>query len=174
MQKQFNTETLTENFTNNKKCFFIKKYGQKTYINDIIIKGKGGENMEEFVEKLKHGALKLKKEAGKLTGEVVQKTKETIDKTKYNYSISTAETRKKQILQELGAKLYEEYKNGAEFDGEVKEKCIQIDSIIEEIDEFKNQIAQINNSVVCPKCGALVNEKAVFCDKCGLKLDENK
>lgn len=127
--------------------------------------------MDEFVEKLKIGALKLKDEAEKFTGDVVQKTKETIDKTKYNYSISNANTRKKQLLSELGEKLYSEYKNGADFNDDVKELCVQLDNINEEIFAFRQNIAQIDNTKVCPNCNQLTTKDASFCARCGEKID---
>lgn len=127
--------------------------------------------MDEFLNKLKQGVFKVKDEAEKITKDAVDKTKKTIDRTKYSYSISGIESRINGILQELGKKIYDEYENGTEFDGDIAEKCEQIDEMKKEIEEIKLKIAETKNGTVCPECGCIVDEKSAFCNNCGSKIE---
>ena len=127
--------------------------------------------MDEIFDKIKKGAIKAKDEAEKLTREAVDKTKKVIDKTKYNYTISGLESSCKDYLAELGKKLYEEYQNGAEFEGDILENCQKIDELRKDIDEIKGKIADINDGTICQNCGALIDTDASFCKKCGNKID---
>lgn len=125
--------------------------------------------MDEFVNKVKQGAIKVKDEAEKFANVAVEKTKVVIDRTKYNYSISGLETKMNEILCQLGEKLYGEYKNGSEFDEEISAKCAQIDVIKKEINEFKTKIAEAQNCDICAECGEFVANNALYCPKCGTK-----
>ena len=127
--------------------------------------------MEDILNKIKKGATHFKDEAEKLTKEAVDKTKKAIDKTKYNYTISGIESRCKDHLAELGKKLYEEYQNGAEFEGDILETCQKIDELKREINEIKEKIADINDGTICSDCGAIIDTDASFCKKCGNKID---
>lgn len=127
--------------------------------------------MEDILKKLKKGAMQVKDEAEKITKDAVDKTKKAIDRTKYNYTISEAESKIKDILSELGKKLYEEYKDGAEFDDEILEKCVKIDEIKNEIDEIKKKIAETHNGKICADCGTIVDDDDLFCKKCGNKVE---
>ena len=126
--------------------------------------------MEDIFNKLKKGAIQVKDEAEKFTKDAVDKTKKVIDRTKYNYTVSEAEGRIKNILAELGRKLYEEYKDGAEFDEDISEKCEKIDEIQKDIDEIKQKIAETHNGKICSECGAIIDDDDTFCKKCGNKI----
>lgn len=125
--------------------------------------------MDEFVNKVKQGAIKVKDEAEKFANVAVEKTKVVIDRTKYNYSISNLETKANEVLCQLGEKLYNEYKNGSEFDEDITAKCVLIDGIKKEIEEFKSKIAEAQNCEICSQCGELVANDALYCPKCGAK-----
>ena len=127
--------------------------------------------MEDILNKLKKGIFQVKDEAEKFTKDAVDKTKKVIDRTKYNYTVSELESRVKDVLAELGKKLYEEYENGTEFEGDIKEKCEKIDELRKEIEEIKLKIAETKNGTVCKECGCVLEEDASFCKKCGSKAE---
>ncbi len=127
--------------------------------------------MEDILNKIKKGAIQVKGEAEKFTKEAVDKTKKVIDRTKYNYTISELDSKINNILQGLGKTIYDEYQNGTEFESDVMEKCQNIDEIKKEIDEIKEKIAETKNGAICRDCGAIVDEDAAFCKKCGNKVD---
>ena len=127
--------------------------------------------MDDFFNKFKQGAFKAKDEAEKFTKTAVSKTKTAIDQTKYKYSISEFEGKIKNIMAELGEKLYKEYTEGTEFDEEIAEKCKMIDEFKEEIAQINAKIAELTSSSVCSQCGEIIPQDSVFCPKCGAKLD---
>lgn len=127
--------------------------------------------MDDFLNKVKEGATKVFSEAEKFTNAAVNKTKTVVDKTKYNYTISGIETKIHEILKELGAKIYGEYKNGAEFDADILENCAQIDSLKQEIADIRAKIAEIDSAAICKSCGEIVSEGSLYCSKCGEKID---
>lgn len=128
--------------------------------------------MEEFVEKLKQGATKVIGEAEKLTNKAVIKTGNLVTKTKFNYAISTNEGKIKDILAEVGRSVYDEFKNGNFFPQEVEEKLKVVDTLYEEIAELKGKIADMENTILCPECGAYTDGESAFCSKCGAKIKE--
>lgn len=128
--------------------------------------------MEDMINKVKLGAAKAIDEAEKFTKNAVKKTKDVIDQTKYKYTISEIETKIKDVLAELGASIYNEYKEGSEFDDDIAQKCSQLDEFYQEIEEIKTKIAQLTKTTVCKNCGALINNESVFCPKCGAKKED--
>lgn len=127
--------------------------------------------MEDMINKVKMSAVKAIDEAEKLTKTAVKKTRDVFDKTKYKYTVSEIEDNITAVLAELGRKLYNEYKDGAEFDTEVMQRCEKIDSYFAEIEDIKGKIAELSNAGVCKSCGAIVSEESCFCSKCGTKKE---
>lgn len=125
--------------------------------------------MDEMFNKIKNSAAKAIDEAENFTKTAVKKTKDVIDQTKYKYSITEIETKINNVLSQLGATLYNEYKEGSEFEGDIAVKCSQIDEFYNEIEEIKSKIAELNNSTVCKNCGAMIGDNDFFCPKCGTK-----
>ena len=126
--------------------------------------------MDEMLGKLKEGAMKAKDGAEKFAKVAVKKTTDVVSQTKLNYAISEIEDKIKKIKIELGQSLYDEYKNGAAFEGEILEHCETIDKLNEEMDVLKEKIAELKNAVICPSCGEYNGSGNVFCSKCGEKL----
>ena len=129
--------------------------------------------MNDILNQLRQGAEKIFSNAEHITKNAVKKTKDTIDQTKLKYAISETEDKIKDILAEMGEKIYSEYKNGSEFDESLTEKCKLIASLYEEIDDLKAKVAELNDSVVCPVCGSMMSKDAFFCPKCGSRRKEN-
>ncbi len=127
------------------------------------------KHMSDILNQLKQSAEKIINSAEKISKTAVKKTKDTIDQTKLKYAVSETEDKVRDILAEMGEKIYNEYKNGAEFDAELSDKCKLVSSLYEEIADLKAKIAELNDSVVCPVCGSLISNDACFCPKCGHK-----
>ena len=125
--------------------------------------------MSDILNQLKQGAEKLINNAEKISKTAVKKTKDTIDQTKLKYTVSETEDKIKDILAEMGERIYTEYKNGRELDEDLSEKCRLVKSLYEEINDLKAKIAELNDSVVCPVCGSMMSKEACFCPKCGNK-----
>ena len=47
----------------------------------------------------------------------------------------------------------------------------KIDELSKEIEVARKEILKLNNKRQCPKCYAEIEKEAVFCSKCGQKLE---
>ena len=93
-----------------------------------------------------------------------EKAKETADLAKLNVEIKSKKDFIERQYREIGKKVYEEKKD------EVNsgfEEIFLIKHTFEEIEEIKNEIAQLKGYMECPKCGAAVKAEDNFCPKCG-------
>lgn len=129
--------------------------------------------MDEFYEKVKKGATKLKDETEKVVKNIAKTSSGMIEQTKLRIAVNDAESKKKQLLCEIGEYVFAQHMEGAEFVDEVGDKCNQIDLINEDIEEIKRQIAEIKDSVVCPSCGEYNNVSYEYCYQCGYHLKKN-
>ena len=71
--------------------------------------------MNDMFDKIRDGALKAKDEAEKITKVAVQKTSNAVSKAKLGYAVSETENKINELFTELGRILYNEYKNGGEY-----------------------------------------------------------
>ncbi len=127
--------------------------------------------MQDFVENLKKTAEKAIDSAESATKKAIKKTTESVNVVKLKISIKDIEGNIENIYKELGKMLYNEYKEGAEFDGEYREMCQRIEEHLEEVAILKTKIAEINNKQVCPKCGNYTAEDAKYCSTCGYEFN---
>lgn len=128
--------------------------------------------VDEVINKIKDGAVKAKDEAEKITKNVVKKTSNIINKSKINYVINENEGKVKDVMESIGKMVYSQHSKGIEFAGDIGEKCNQIDTLIDEINSLKEQIAEIENNVICDECGEYNAKGSSFCSSCGTKLSE--
>lgn len=126
----------------------------------------------DFVENLKKGAEKAFDSAETVTKAAIKKTSESVNTLKLKYAIKDIENNMDSVYKELGKMLYNEYENGAEFEGEYKEKCEKIKGFLSEIDVLRAKIAEISNKQICPNCGKSNEIDAKFCSGCGEEMGE--
>ena len=110
-------------------------------------------------------------EIGKKTSEATSKiTKETKLKLKINDNKNKIED----IYEEIGKKVYEKHvrEENISIKEELQEECSKIDALSKEIEVARKEILRLNNKMQCPKCYAEIENEAVFCSKCGKKLEE--
>lgn len=126
----------------------------------------------DFVENLKKGAEKALDSAETVTKAAIKKTSESVSTIKLKYAIKDIENNMDILYKDLGKMLYNEYKDGAEFEGEYGEKCEKIESYLSEIDVLRAKIAEISNKQICPHCGKSNEMGAKFCSECGEQMGE--
>ena len=98
--------------------------------------------------------------------------KDTIEITRIKNNINREERNKEEVFAQIGKKYYELYANEAGEDFfEFIQKIEKIDSLIL---EYNKQIAEVKGEKVCPSCGALLEKEAIFCDRCGTRVEEEK
>ncbi len=107
-----------------------------------------------------------------------KKTNEVVTVQKQKFDISALESKIAKDFQVLGEIYYNKLKNGGAEDEGAAELVASIDAKNEKIRKLKDEINNIRNKRVCPKCGAAIDKCSNYCNACGAKLvfdsDEDK
>jgi ribosomal protein L40E len=104
---------------------------------------------------------------GKKAGQVIDVSKLRIAAADLKSDIS----RKYQIL---GRVAYEEAITGKDYSANKAELIEKIGELKGELESVMELIASSGNKIKCTSCGAYNSKKAVFCNKCGEKLDTSE
>lgn len=98
---------------------------------------------------------------------VAIKSGNLIETTKLNIAISSEDKMINEIYQDIGRKIYRDYKENKISDKRLIDKCEEISKIEKDIAAIKRKILKINEKKLCKKCGAEMERRATFCPKCG-------
>lgn len=103
--------------------------------------------------------------AGKKAGEAVEVSKLRLNNVKINGEIQ-------KTYEKLGAFVYQFRKQGEE-NPELIDMCVrEIDDLLAQMEENEEKINETKHKVKCPNCGTLNDVQAVYCMKCGGKLQQ--
>ncbi len=126
----------------------------------------------EFFDKLSKKASEAYKITADKTGKIAKETKLKLKISELKSEINT-------IYTEIGKKAYEKHtiKNGGEKCTEnvceqIKEKCLKIDVLSDEIDNLLKQCLELNDKKQCENCYAEIEKDVKFCPHCGAKQEE--
>lgn len=111
-----------------------------------------------------------KESAEKVAKIAMDKTTNVVDITKLNLAKSETDGKVRKLCAKIGEIIYEQYKNGAEFDGDIEDALIEIDRFKAESEELDAQIAALKSIVSCPGCGQKNDKSSEYCSQCGAKL----
>ena len=100
----------------------------------------------------------------------IKKTKNLADTAKLNLNISEEERKISTAYEQIGKWYATKHREDA--DAEVKTWMDAIASSEAKIKECREALHQMKGLVICPACGASVDEDAAFCSACGQKLPE--
>lgn len=132
--------------------------------------------MADFFGNLKKNLTEVADVVAKKTGEVAdvvaKKTEQTVEVTKIKNQIRTMERNNERDLTDIGKMIYESYKNGEEVDAKFVELCAAIKDREEEIVKMDKEVAELKGKDVCPECKSHVDADAVYCPKCGAKVED--
>ena len=99
--------------------------------------------------------------------DVKERAKELREVARLKREYKETERFVKSRYENIGKDFYEKNKDKKKKDlGDITEALDKMDSLLVEIEKLKG-------GVDCPSCGALNNTEAVYCNKCGARLDEN-
>ena len=126
----------------------------------------------EFFDKLSKKASEAYKITADKTGKIAKETKLKLKISELKSEINT-------IYTEIGKKAYEKHtlKNGGEkctenVCEEIKEKCLKIDMLSDEIDNLLKQCLELKDKKQCENCYAEIEKDVKFCPHCGTKQEE--
>ena len=105
----------------------------------------------------------------KTSKDVSAKMKETSEVFRLRQKLAEEESRLQKVYAEIGKQYFENH------EGVISDDMIpyfeKVTSIQAAIEEYQASINKIRKTKTCPACGATVDENALFCSSCGIKLD---
>lgn len=110
----------------------------------------------------------------KTTKKVVSVSEGMVEIAKIKFAINQAESKIEELNTQIGALVYDAFKNQVSVPEEVEEKCKEIQSTYIEIDSLKTQLASLKKIKVCDECGKQNDIDAHFCIDCGAKFARNE
>jgi hypothetical protein len=128
--------------------------------------------MSEVFETIKKSAHIAKNEAEKITKQVMEKSSSTLSQIKLKYAVKENELKIEELMIELGTHVYNEFKAGADLEGEPSDLCSQVDELKDEIRELRQKIAELKDCNFCTECGEANPKENKFCANCGNSLDK--
>lgn len=120
-----------------------------------------------FFEDAFLGAKEIGSAVSKKTGQLMDTAKLRVSAAEINNEINKR-------YQELGRAVYEAEKSGVTIDGIIGECVISIDALNDRLDEVNARIAGMKNKVCCASCGADMDPKALYCSRCGARIEQKR
>ena len=105
--------------------------------------------------------------AGKKTDEAVRFSKLKIKQSQINGDI-------KAKFEKLGSLIYSMEKSEEKDNDAYNALVAELDACYASLKEIDEQLNELKNEVVCPKCGAKTKNENAYCPKCGEKLPVKK
>ena len=94
------------------------------------------------------------------------------DKAKLRYEIKTREGYLNELYMELGKKYYAEHKDEKRDGEDGPDSFAEIDELLKELSDLRQQLADKRGASHCPRCGSLVSVDSDYCGKCGAYMHE--
>ncbi len=105
------------------------------------------------------------------TAEVVtKKTEDVVEIQKLRSKIYNGKKNVEVDYKKLGIIIYQRYLNGESMDEELINLCISVHDMLEEVEKYKDELAEKKGLNICDSCDTTNPKDAVFCMKCGSKL----
>ena len=102
-----------------------------------------------------------------------RKTEETIEISKLKFTRMQVNNELQKSFEKLGSFTYKLKKTGEE-NSEIVDMCMkEIDELMSKLKDISNKIDEAKSLIRCPECNAYNTKEAVYCIRCGAKLDIN-
>ncbi|HAJ97902.1 MAG TPA: hypothetical protein DCO72_09225 [Ruminococcus sp.] len=126
----------------------------------------------DFKDKIFKLGGDVRNSAGKIAGDAIDGAKKAAEKVKINSAIAKSESTIQNAYISIGKKYEELHSNDPE------RVFVSFLDIIERekenIAQLNQELAAIDNAVVCKKCGKYVQQGQKFCSACGARQDETE
>ncbi len=103
---------------------------------------------------------------------VGKKAGNVIDKSKLRLAALDIRTELSKKYRILGRVCYEAQTTGKNYDKNIEKLVASITDLNNELAKVNEMIARAENKIKCAECGTYNNNGAVFCSKCGTKLEQ--
>lgn len=118
---------------------------------------------DEMLAKTKSAVNTMGKNAGNL-----------VDSSKLKFHAAELRGDIDKSYEALGKLIYEARKNGTDATEATNQAVSAIDELYEQLDAIDSQLLKLSNKVICPSCGEKNDDSAMFCPKCGTKLEREE
>lgn len=109
----------------------------------------------------------------KATHTAVDRTGVFLSSTRINAQIAGEQREAEKLYQKLGETVFSMAEAGEiRPEGEVKRLIEKIKNHKSTVAGYRRELAGVKNQRICPRCGAFIDTKAVFCQKCGEEIPE--
>lgn len=99
-----------------------------------------------------------------------KKTGEIVSLEKLRFNLSSLKTNRNKLYAALGKEYYFRFKNSEPLPDNEKNIFDRISELNEKIEEITNEINYAKSKRICPKCGAAIDERSIFCNYCGERI----
>lgn len=100
-----------------------------------------------------------------------QKTEEVVTTEKQKFNITSLKSKREKDYADLGRIYFERIKDSTDIDDQVRNLVDAIQEKNEEIERLYDDIKNTKNKMICQNCGANIDVKSSYCQKCGIKID---
>lgn len=104
-------------------------------------------------------------------GTVCKKTGRVVDMSKLRLTAAEITKEIDSRYEALGRLVYDSRKAGTDIDGLIEECTRSIDALYTRLDEVNNRIARMKDKKYCETCGAIIDKNALFCSRCGSRIN---
>lgn len=85
--------------------------------------------------------------------------------------ISEQERELSHVMEGLGRLIYDQRRNGTDVEQPLEDGIRRAEELNARIDQLRDRVCAAQNTVRCRSCGGVSPRDAVYCQKCGSRLD---
>ncbi len=109
--------------------------------------------------------------ARSVTAAVGEKAGRFVDISRLRLSAAELSRSIAERYEALGRAVYDAYKSDEEIGGIITAGAAGIDALYTRLDDTNRKIARLRDKKYCADCGAVIDESAIFCSRCGSRID---
>ena len=113
-------------------------------------------------------------EFSKRVNGIYQSAQKTTEVAKIQHQISQKQAEFDSLYHQIGQLYYSCRQRGIQPEESIDALCDRVTALAQEIDKLRGKIDEINGVCRCAVCGNVVENSALFCSKCGAKLEVRK
>lgn len=106
--------------------------------------------------------------------DVTKKSGKLVESTKLSAKIASEKAKLEKLYTELGEQVYNDYTSGEKFDGKYNQFFSDINLAKKEIEDLREDKADVKGVKTCNNCGAEIKQEAKFCTNCGAPQDQEE